>query len=63
MNKHFMSVQFSACLTGFEIVNLNIEQSRIVSIMLLFDVMCEKRRTSLLAVDRLEMRSFSFYLR
>jgi len=55
-----MSVQFSACFAGFEIINLYIEQSGMVSNVLLFDVPRENRRKSLLTVDCLKMRSFSF---
>jgi len=55
-----MSVQFSAGVVDFEIINVHIEQSGMVSNVLLFDVPCEYRRKSLLAIDCLKMRSFSF---
>ena len=57
-----MSVQFSACFAGFETINLHIEQSGMVSNVLLFDVPRENRRKRFLAVDYLKMRSFSFHL-
>lgn len=57
-----MSAQFSACFAGFEIINLHIEQSGMVSNVLLFDFPRENRKNGSLAADFLKMRSLSIYL-